>query len=117
MKSSLLFVLFFSFATAVSAQTVADLSPGKYESKLRSAQGKWEKGDVIILDNSHYKLSSGAAVGDYRFSVAAQRIFFTSGPLKSAFTKVVMNNNKTVIIFPLEQNAELGLKAEVWASQ
>ena len=117
MKSSLLFVLFLISTTAVSAQAVADLSPGKYESKLRSGQGKWEKGDVIILDKSHYKLSGNSEVGDYRFSVAAQRIFFTSGPLKTAFTKVVMNNNKTVIIFPLEQNAELGLKGEVWASQ
>lgn len=117
MKSSLLFVLLLGFATAASAQSVADLPPGKYESKIRSAQSKWEKGDVIILDNSHYKISSNAAVGDYRFSVAAQRIFFTSGPLKSAFTKVVLNNNKVVIIFPLEQNAELGLKGEVWASQ
>lgn len=104
-------------ALFAKAQNVSAVAPGKYETKTRVAQNKWEKGDVIILDDNRYKLSGASDVGEYRFSVAAQRIFFTSGPLKSAFTKVALNNNKTVIIFPLEQNRELGLTAEVWASQ
>jgi hypothetical protein len=49
--------------------------------------------------------------------VAAQRIFFTSGPLKTAYTKVMMSNNKPVIVFPAEQNPDLGLTAEIWASK
>jgi hypothetical protein len=117
MKSLMLCILFCCTAVFANAQTVSTLSPGKYQTKTKTAQGKWDKGDVILLDDSHYKLSGSNDVGEYRFSVAAQRIFFTSGPLKSAFTKVTLNNNKTVIIFPLEQNQALGLPAEVWASQ
>jgi hypothetical protein len=109
------FLLLSAFFT--NAQTVTDLSPGKYETKLKAAQKSWEKGDIILLDDSHYKLSSGGDAGEYRFSVAAQRIFFTSGPLKSAFTKVSSVNNKAVIILPMEENGSLGLKAEVWASK
>lgn len=84
---------------------------------MKTNQNKWEKGDLIIIDDSHYKLSSSNETGDYRFSVVAQRIFFTSGPLKSAYTKVILNNNKTVIVFPTDKNSDLGLTAEVWASK
>ena len=113
-----LLLLTFSCMTVLAqAQNVTAISPGKYEAKLRNAPKKWDKGDVIILDDNRYKLSSNQEVGEYRFSVAAQRIFFTSGPLKSAFTKVVLNNNKPAIIFPTEQNGDLGITAEVWASK
>lgn len=117
MKSYLLGLLFCCPALFATAQNVTNLAPGKYQSTIRSAQNNWEKGDVFLLDENHYRLGESSEVGEYRFSVAAQRIFFTSGPLKSAFTKVVVHNNKPVIIFPPEQNAPLGLKAEVWASQ
>jgi hypothetical protein len=112
-----LFVLFFLSARIAHAQNVTTLPTGKYNAKAKAAQIKWEKGDVLLLDESRYKMSDGAETGDYRFSVAAQRIFFTSGPLKGAYTKVVLLNNKAVIIFPVEQNGELGLTAEVWASK
>ena len=117
MKSLLLCTLLIAAALSASAQNVTSLAPGKYQTKTKVAPNKWDKGDIILLDDSRYKLSGSDEVGEYRFSMAAQRIFFTSGPLKSAFTKVALNNNKTVIIFPIEQNQGLGLKAEVWASQ
>lgn len=117
MKPLFIFSLFIVSACWVKAQSVATLVPGRYEAKVKQATNRWEKGDVILLDNSNYKLSNSNEVGEYMFSVAAQRIFFTSGPLKSAFTKVLLNNNKPVIIFPAEQNKELGLTAEVWASK
>lgn len=117
MKSFILFGLCFFSAFLLKAQNVSALTPGKYETKLKSAQNRWEKGDVILLDDGSYKLSNSTEVGEYRFSVAAQRVFFTSGPLRSAFTKVMLNNNKPVIVFPTEQNQELGLTAEVWASK
>lgn len=117
MKYSLLFTLFVVSVLSTNAQNVADLPAGKYETKTKTAQNKWEKGDIILIDESHYKLSGGGEIGDYRFSVAAQRIFFTSGPLKSAFTKVTMANGKPVIILPQEENGSLGLKAEIWASK
>lgn len=113
-------ILFFSFLTAAQlsqAQAVAQLSPGRYETKSRAASNAWEKGDIILLDDTHYKLSTGAEAGEFRFSVAAQRIFFTSGPLKGAFTRVTLVANKPVIILPAEENGSLGLKAEVWASK
>jgi hypothetical protein len=117
MKPFLLSTLLVLAVSSGNAQNVTSLSPGKYEAKTKAAQNKWEKGDVILLDDSHYKLSGNSEVGDYRFSVAAQRIFFTSGPLKSAYTKVILHNNKPVIVFPIEQNGDLGLTTEVWASK
>ena len=117
MKYSLLFILFVVSVLFTKAQNVSDLPAGKYETKAKTAQNKWEKGDIILIDDSHYKLSSGGEIGDYRFSVAAQRIFFTTGPLKSAFTKVALSNGKPVIILPQEENGSLGLKAEIWASK
>jgi hypothetical protein len=117
MKLFLLLGLFLLPALCLKAQNVTSLSPGKYETKIKTAQNKWEKGDIILLDDNRYKLTKTDEVGEYRFSVAAQRIFFTSGPLKTAYTKVALNNNKPVIIFPAEQNADLGLTAEVWASK
>lgn len=117
MKYSLLSTLFLFSVLFTKAQNVSDLPAGKYETKFRAAQNKWEKGDIIIIDDSHYKLSSSSDVGEYRFSVAAQRIFFTSGPLKSAFSKVAAADGKPVIILPIEQNGSLGLTAEIWASK
>ena len=117
MKYSLLFMFFLSSVLFSQAQSVADLPAGKYETKTKVAQNKWEKGDIILIDDTHYKLSSGGEAGEYKFSVAAQRIFFTSGPLKSAFTKVALANGKPVIILPIEENGGLGLKAEIWASK
>ena len=117
MKYSLLFILFFLSGLFLKAQTVADLPAGKYETKTKSAQNKWEKGDIIIIDDNRYKLSSDNEVGEYKFSVAAQRIFFTTGPLKSAFTKVTMANGKPAIVLPQEENGVLGLTTEIWASK
>ena len=116
MKPFLLSVLFASSALLANSQNVATLSSGKYEVKTK-ATSKWDKGDVILLDDSHYRLSSNSEIGEYRFSAAAQRVFFTSGPLKSAFTKVALKNNQAVIIFPPEKNQDLGLATEVWASK
>ena len=117
MKYSLLCTIFVLSVLFTKAQSVSDLPAGKYETKTKVAQNKWEKGDIILLDETHYKLSSSGDVGEYKFSVAAQRIFFTSGPLKTAFTKVARTNGKPVIILPLEENGGLGLTAEIWASK
>ena len=117
MKPFLLLAFFVLSALFSKAQNVTALPAGKYEAKLKGGQNKWNKGDVILLDDSRYRLSSNNETGEYRFSVAAQRIFFLSGPLKTAYTKVIQNNNKPVIVFPAEQNVDLGLTAEVWASK
>lgn len=117
MKPALFSIIIALFALTGEAQNVTTLPPGKYETRVKANQNKWDKGDLVIIDESHYKLGNNSEVGDYRFSVVAQRIFFTSGPLKSAYTKVLLNNNKTVIVFPTEQNSDLGLTAEVWASK
>lgn len=117
MKYALLIILLLGSVLVTKAQNVSDLPAGKYETKTKTAQNKWEKGDIILIDDTHYKLSSGGDIGEYKFSVAAQRIFFTSGPLKSAFTKVTSANGKPVIILPIAENGTLGLTAEIWASK
>lgn len=116
MKYLLLLLLVFVTAFSVKAQNIKELPSGKYETKTKT-ENKWEKGDIILIDDSHYKLSKDGDTGEYRFSAAAQRIFFTSGPLKSAFTKVTSINGKPVIILPIEENGSLGITAEIWASK
>jgi len=117
MKPVLLFlVLIFSFHFA-NAQ-VNSLPAGKYETSAKEKNSKWEKGDITIIDESHYKISSSNETGEYKFSATAQRIFFTSGPLKSLFAKTVQNNNFTAIVIPASENEQLGFKiavADVWA--
>jgi len=117
MKYPLLFTLLLFCSLFTKAQNVSELPAGKYETKTKTVNNKWEKGDIILIDDTHYKLSSGGEAGEYKFSIAAQRIFFTSGPLKSAFTRVSSVNGKPVIILPIEENGSLGLRAEVWASK
>jgi hypothetical protein len=109
------FVLLFAFT--VSAQTqVQTLPTGKYETIIKTSDSKWERGDIILLDGNKYKLSTDNETGQYRFSSAAQRIFFTSGPLKSLFAKTSLNNNSPVIVLPVAENDQIGFKlaAEVW---
>lgn len=117
MKNIILLFLVSFISLFAKAQAVATLPPGKYEAKLKAAQKTWEKGDLILLDENRYKLSTGGDAGEYKFSAAAQRIFFTSGPLKSVFTKVNFVNGKPVIVIPAEENGSLGITAEVWASK
>lgn len=107
--------LFFVIATKAQSQ-VQSLPTGKYETVIKSNEGKWDRGDIILLDDNKYKLSSKDETGDYRFSSAAQRIFFTSGPLKSLFAKTSLDKNSPVIVLPVAENDQIGFKlsAEVW---
>lgn len=115
MKVFLLSFLLLAVVTIAQSQ-VQTLPTGKYETVLKAKSSKWERGDIILLDANKYKLSSSDEVGDYRFSSAAQRIFFTSGPLKNLFAKTSMNNNSPVIVLPVEENDPVGFKlsAEIW---
>ena len=112
-----LFLLFLSsfFTVAVAAQqgNVSSLPPGKYETVVRNSQMKWERGDIILLDDNKYKISTSSEIGEYRFSVAAQRIFFTSGPLRNIFARASSSNNKPSIILPAAENAQAGVQSEI----
>ncbi|HEU4472977.1 MAG TPA: hypothetical protein VFR58_17910 [Flavisolibacter sp.] len=112
---SVLVVLSFLSAKAQPAQ-VNTLPRGKYETVAKEKQHKWEKGDIILLEENKYMLSTSDEVGEYRFSVTAQRVFFTSGPLKSLFAKTSLNNNAPAIVLPVSENEQLGLKlpSEIW---
>ena len=116
MKSFLLslsFILCFQLSNA----QVNSLPAGRYETLIKDKNSRWEKGDIIILDDTHYKISGTNETGEYKFSVTAQRIFFTSGPLKSLFAKAVQNNNAPAIVIPVSENEQLGYKiasADVW---
>lgn len=115
MKSILL--ISFLVLSFFSKAQVASLPAGRYETAIKDKSTKWEKGDVIILDDSHYKITASNETGEYKFSATAQRIFFTSGPLKSFFAKTVQTGDKAAIIFPVSENEQLGFKiaqADVW---
>jgi len=115
MKVFLLSALVLLVITNAQSQ-VQSLPTGKYETVIKSNEGKWDHGDIILLDGNKYKLSTNDVTGDYRFSSAAQRIFFTSGPLKSLFAKTSLDKNSPVIVLPVAENDQIGFKlsAEVW---
>ena len=79
-------------------------------------QDKWERGDIILVNDSQYRISTSNEVGEYKFSVTAQRVFFTSGPLKSLYAKTSLTNNTPAIVLPVAENQQQGLKlsSEVW---
>jgi hypothetical protein len=110
LSTALLFTAFLGKSQSLNA-----LPSGKYETVIKEKQDKWERGDIIIIDDSKYRISSSNEVGEYRFSVTAQRIFFTSGPLKNAFAKTSVDNNNPVIVFPTSENIHgLKISSEVW---
>ncbi|MBO9682489.1 MAG: hypothetical protein J7502_07475 [Flavisolibacter sp.] len=116
MKVFLLSIVLFFTCTASAQNGVQTLPTGKYETVTKTTESKWEKGDIILLDGNKYKLSTTSEEGDYRFSHTAQRIFFTSGPLKGLFAKTSLNKNSPVIVLPVAENDQIGFKlsAEVW---
>lgn len=116
MKVFLLSVILFSAFTVSAQRQIESLPTGKYETVIKTNEAKWERGDIILLDANKYKLSTSNETGEYRFSSAAQRLFFTSGPLKSLFAKTSLDNNAPVIVLPVAENDQIGFKlsAEVW---
>jgi hypothetical protein len=117
MKLFLPLLLFLCSALFCQAQkTINTLPSGKYETVIKNSPDKWERGDIIILDENRYKISTTDNIGEYKFSASAQRIFFTSGPLKSAFAKISYNNTIPVIVLPVVENEQVGLKlpSEIW---
>jgi hypothetical protein len=117
MKAFLLF-LTLSVAGWCSAQNnnVSTLPAGKYETIIKDNQLKWDRGDIIILEQGKYKLSTSNDIGDYKFSITAQRIFFTSGPLKSMYARTSISNDTPAIFLPFSENEQIGnkLPSEVW---
>ena len=120
MKLILLFSFFFLSSGAHSqSNSVNSLPPGRYETIIKNSEDKWDGGDIILLDDSRYRISSGGEVGEYKFSATAQRIFFVSGPLKTVFAKTVLNAQRPSIVIPAAENEQLGLNitsADVVAS-
>ena len=116
MKVFLLSIILFCACSGFAQSQVQTLPTGKYETVTKANESKWEKGDIVLLDGNKYKLSTTDEEGDYRFSHAAQRIFFTSGPLKGLFAKTSLNNNSPVIVLPVAENDQIGFKlsAEIW---
>jgi hypothetical protein len=118
MKQVLLLTLLLSSYFITRAQ-VHNLPAGKYETTVKGISIKWDLGDIVILDETRYKVSSTNEVGEYKFSATAQRVFFTSGPLKSVFAKTMSNGGKPVIVIPASENEQQGTKlasADIWGS-
>lgn len=108
-------ILLLSFSLASlcgfsQSASVSTLPTGKYETYLRQSQNKWITGDIILLSQNQYKVSSANEVGEYRFSASAQRIFFVTGPLKTVFAKTELSADKAAILLPFLENDQQGLK-------
>jgi hypothetical protein len=110
MKLSLLLLLLtVSFISHGQAGHVTSLPTGTYGIQ-NSAAAKFTFGDIVLLDDSHYRLSSDGTTGDYKFSATAQRLLFVSGALKGAFARTVLNADGPAILIPLKENEELGIR-------
>lgn len=110
MKSIILTPFFIFLSVSVFGQkNTHGLPSGKYEATIKTSKDKWKQGDIILIDDSKYKISSSNEIGEYKVSVAAQRIFFISGPLQTVFAKTTTNSGKPAIILPAAEN-EQGLK-------
>lgn len=116
MKYALL-IFFLTIAFCADAQQVplTELPQGTYEARIKSTQQKWSVGDISIVNSGRYEVSNGEA-GEYRFSVAAQRVFFTSGTLRGMHANTASVNNVAVIIFPAAGHQPIPLSGDVWAT-
>ncbi len=117
MKLTILLSIF-AISIVLAQKNTNTLPIGKYETVLKQSQNKWSQGDIILVDASHYKITSSDEVGEYKFSATAQRVFFVSGPLKTAFAKTILNTDKPTIVLPVAENEQQGLKlatADVFA--
>jgi hypothetical protein len=108
-------ILLLSFSLASlcglsQSSSVTSLPMGKYETFLKQSQNKWVTGDIILLSQNQYKVSSTNEVGEYRFSASAQRVFFVTGPLKAVFAKTGLTEDKPSILLPFLENEQQGLK-------
>ncbi len=103
----LLLLLFFTVSATVRAQSVSRLPEGTYQ--IQNGKAAF-KGDIILVDDSHYKLSTEGATGEYKFSATAQRILFLSGTLKGAFARTELKGTDPIIMLPLKENADIGFK-------
>lgn len=112
--SLLLFVLLLS-ATALQAQQVNTLPAGQYNARIKSSQAKWNYGDLQLKSDGSYTITSSREAGEYKFSVAAQRVFFLSGPLKGMYATTTLYNQKPVIVFPANDSQPIALEGDVWA--
>ena len=104
----ILLLLVVIVSTSVEAQNT-NLPAGRYETIVKQNQSKWCQGDIILVDASHYKITSSEEIGEYKYSATAQRIIFISGPLKTVFAKTA-NANNPAIILPLAENEQQGVK-------
>ncbi|HEV7620983.1 MAG TPA: hypothetical protein VGO09_04585 [Flavisolibacter sp.] len=118
MKSILLSVIFIFSILHSKGQNkqVINLPPGNYETPSKSDESKWVQGNIIIIDQNRYKTSANDEVGEYRFSVTAQRLFFINGPLKHFFAKTSLTDDGPAIVLPTTENEHAGLKlvSDIW---
>lgn len=110
----LLFVLMLS-ATGLRAQQVNSLPAGHYDARIKGSQAKWNLGDLQLDNDGSYSMSNSREGGSYKFSAAAQRVFFLSGPLKGMYASTSLYQQKPVIIFPANDSQPVALEGEVWA--
>lgn len=116
MKLFLLIFVSYFFTNPVATQS-GDLPTGRYQAFFKQNQNKWVKGDIILMADGQYKISTDKEVGEYKYSATAQRIFFINGPLKSVYAKTMVGPKETAIIIPISENKlpELKLTGDVWA--
>lgn len=118
MKSSTICMLLLCAALSLQAQpkTVANLPPGQYIILLKQEGGQWTRGNIILINENRYRLTAEDEEGAYRISITAQRIFFTSGPLRGFFARLMLHSGQPAIELPQAENGgQQGIAAGVIA--
>lgn len=93
-------------ACRIQAQTqpLASLPTGRYQTWVTQGTARWDKGDLLLVDEKRYCITGAADTGMYRASFTAQRIFFVSGPLRGANARLAWYHNQPAIEWPLFEN-------------
>lgn len=110
---TLLSVFAVLLALQPQAQQVQDLPAGRYITLVMPGNLPWTQGPIVLEPSGDYKFSGDS--GEYKFSTAAQRVFFTSGPLKGVFALTRMEQGFPTIIFPANEHQPISIQNDIWA--
>jgi hypothetical protein len=118
LKSFLISQLILCAALSLQAQPkkIVHLPAGHYSTLLDKDKSQWNRGDIVLISENRYRITTEATEGEYRTSITAQRIFFTTGPLRGFYARLLLHNNTPAIELPQAENShQSGISSDVIA--